>query len=108
MEINSTGPSQFPVQDPLQTSQDKGDNQKGNILVIIGVIVLLLIVGGGAYYYFGKSQATKSQPQSSIIPSQIPQVTPIQSPAQTTDETANWKTYTITPLHHYTRFIFGV
>lgn len=96
MEVNIPTKFQSLPRDPLQANQNSVSNQNGNILIIIGVIALILIVGGGAYY-FGKSQATKSQSQSSIVPSQIPQGTPTLSPVQVIDETVNWKTYAITP-----------
>lgn len=96
MEIDKPNQVQSLPQNPLQANQDQVGNQNGNILIIIGIIALLLIVGGGAYY-FGKSQTIKSQSQSSIVPSQIPQVTSTQSPAKVIDETVDWKTYVITP-----------
>lgn len=62
--------------------------QKGQtaLFLLVGLL-LILIVGIGAYY-FGRFQASKPQPQDSII---ISSPQPTSSPIA--DKTANWKTY---------------
>ena len=63
--------------------------QKGNILV--GILIGLAVAGGlfGAYYLGTRNN--KPHPQNPIITS-TPQ--PLTSPSPSSDEAANWKTYT--------------
>lgn len=60
-------------------------NQKGNFLLIIGIIVLLLVIGAGGYFLYQK-QVNKPVATQVSYP----------TPSPTSDETANWKTYTNT------------
>ena len=64
--------------------------QKGNTLIfpLIGVLVLV----GGAFY-LGRQTTPKPSPNP-VVTSQTPQPTP--TPFPSTDETANWKSFTNT------------
>lgn len=62
--------------------------QKGQILIWIIVGALVMVIAGGAYI-FGRSTSSKLSPTPVV--SQTPQPTPAPS---SSDETANWKTYT--------------
>lgn len=69
------------------TSANPIANQKGNVLLIIGVVVLVLVIGAGGYFLYQK-QAKPIEIPPKATPLAIPQSTPV------IDETANWKIYT--------------
>lgn len=76
-------------------------NQKGfsPLFIILGIILVVGIAGGA--YYFGKSQSVKPVvlPSPPTVTSQTPQPAAISQTtlipsSSSTDQTANWKTYT--------------
>ncbi len=81
-------------------------SQKGfSLLFIILGIILVIGIAGGAYY-LGKTQITKPQPPNPVVLAQTPQPTPASSvvPSSTSDETANWKTYTNTKYGYIIKY----
>lgn len=60
------------------------------ILILVGIVLVIVMVGG--VYYLRIFQSTKSITQNSEVTT-ILKLTPIPSKS-TTDETANWKSYT--------------
>lgn len=70
-------------------------NQKGLMLLILGVAILLIIVAGGAYYLGSKNTNLTSKPEvpQPATSATTPTLNPITS---TEDSTAGWKTYTST------------
>ncbi len=81
MEINETNQDHFLAQNHLPTSQNLIANQKGNILIIIGVILLLLIVSGGGYYL--GTLRDKPPSQSPVVTSKGIQSTPVPNTSST-------------------------
>ena len=69
-------------------------NQRGNLLLVLGIVVLVFVVGAGAYYFGTKQTQIISQPQQStpVTTTQpLPTSLPTNSPSSST--TANWKIY---------------
>ncbi|MCL4365813.1 hypothetical protein M1437_01135 [Patescibacteria group bacterium] len=60
------------------------------ILILVGVVIVGGLLGGA--YFFGKSQVAKPQTQNQVV-SQTPLPVVSTKPASSSDETANWKTY---------------
>jgi|GEM_PF-3384263 hypothetical protein len=65
--------------------------QKGfaPVLILVGILVIIGVAAGA--YFFGKSQVTKSESQNQTAVS--PNSQPIMTPTSSSDETANWKTF---------------
>lgn len=66
--------------------------QKGQVLILVLIVILIIAAVAGGTYYLSRSTPPKASLPSSVV-SQTPQSTP-----STTDETANWKTYTNTKI----------
>lgn len=75
----------------------------GIIYILIGILVLGLVAGGA--YYLGKSTSPQPTPQPFYPPpSSTPSLPPLDKNLpilnKTSDQTANWKTYTNQKFHY--------
>lgn len=50
MDENTLNQTVSPVETASQPTSNLITNQRGNLLIILGILILLLVVGGGAYY----------------------------------------------------------
>ncbi|KKR81460.1 MAG: hypothetical protein UU73_C0001G0060 [Candidatus Daviesbacteria bacterium GW2011_GWA1_41_61] len=78
-------------------------NQKGLSIIFVLLGVIAVIGSAVGVYFIGKSQLPKSQTQNQSI-SQTPQPAPVIS---SSDETANWKTYTNTEIGFKVKYPIG-
>lgn len=99
--------TQLPTQN--LTSGKEITNQKGNPLVIMGVVLAIIIVGAGTYYLgVNKDKSSTNVNNQQIQASPTTQSTPTGLQTSSTDETANWKTYTNTQQSFTIKYPNGV
>lgn len=100
MEENISNQPVNPTEIITQPTSNLINNQRGNILIILGVLFLLLIVGGGAYYLGTQRNKLSSQPNMQIentsISTSAPTITQptITNSTQTPTASTNWEAYT--------------